>query len=777
MKKYITLIILLLTGITGCSQDSKPTEIHGSYRKAIQLLQQSKKQLQADSLLIETEYNRVLRAYANVSDSLKNHAPDSSFAGFETQRLINLCYAAESVEKLQHQQRNLFGHLGKCQDKLSNLDSIHDEVAKCIVNSYEKQPIWFEDTLLHYVTTAMQQHLDSLDAGSWKPERKQDFVNIYAAQYYKRGIVSMAEPVFRHFRRFYEYNMTSSEQLVFSEDYTLYSANLKPTEKKIGQLIKGRSILLFVNEESPFHLIYLIKIMRTAPQAFPSTPVVVLWDGSKVSSAYMKALRRNLSKPKYYVAGLSDKDSKTAEKYASFTAQGKNGKLQFATNNPIDFQEWLEKPLKEHMEAKKKQLRQNYYRLKKRKDSIAALPVDSTLNYTVSIGPLSIPFRGNWNSQAKVRIKQHAFTSSVEKNDFTSYQQLATLEVYDNDIPHYIDFIPQEKEIDIDLMRTPQNEVKAIFKDSKNYRWNKSSQAIDSLMQISNAYDNLLKNYPFQESKFIHKISRKSNATKNKIDAVIENAKAPGKALLSFKYHVITLSMLPPADSISFNDLNSHYPLAAFDTVIWYSPYYKPWLNTWLNYGANDLPNAIDQAFGYWKVVPDEATEEVGQYIWDRLNAMGRFDALVHLDTTWLAGCSDTNQQDVKKRIEGYKRMAPGKKAPNISWKSNGEKMDLHSLEADSIMIVFWSDDCSYCKEKLPEMYHRYGDSKYVEVIVVAVDNDDSSLKAGKKFMPNWHHVWAKEGWEDELIELYNVFGTPEMYILDGDYKILSKSI
>ncbi|MGM0612608.1 MAG: TlpA family protein disulfide reductase, partial [Bacteroidota bacterium] len=132
---------------------------------------------------------------------------------------------------------------------------------------------------------------------------------------------------------------------------------------------------------------------------------------------------------------------------------------------------------------------------------------------------------------------------------------------------------------------------------------------------------------------------------------------------------------------------------------------------------------------------------------------------------------------DVRKRIEGYKRMAPGKKAPNISWKSNGEKMDLHSLEADTIMIVFWSDDCSYCKEKLPEMYHKYGDSEHVEVIAVAVDKDESSIKNGKQFMPGWHHVWAKEGWDDELIELYNVFGTPEMYILDGDFKILEKSI
>ncbi|MFO8054440.1 MAG: thioredoxin family protein [Bacteroidales bacterium] len=777
MEKHIALIILLLTGITGCSQESKPPEIHNSYRKAIQLLQQSKKQFPADSLLIEEEYNRLVRAYANVSDSLKSHAPETSFAGFETQRFINLCYAAESIEKLQHQQKSLFKHLGQYRDKLYNPDSIHNEVAKCIVNSYEKQAIWFDDTLLHYVTRAMEQHLNSLDADEWSLQKKQQFVNMYAAKYYQRGIVSMAEPVFRHFRRFYQYDSAATDRLKLLQDYMLFSADLQPTKKKLSNLFNGKSIIIFVNNESPFHLIYLIKHMRTAMQAFPQTPVIILRDGSKVSNGYLKALRRNLAKPKHYIAGLSEQDCETAAKYSAFSAQGENGQLLYATNNPVDFLEWLEKPMKEQMEAKKKQHRQNYYKLKKRNDSIVALPVDSTRNYTVSTGPLKIHFRGNWNTRAKVRIKQHAFTKSIEKNDFTLYRQLATLEVYENNIPHYIDFIPPEKEIDIDLIRTPQNEIIAIFKDSKNHRWNKSSQAIDSLMQISNGYYNLLENYPFQESKFIYEISRKSHATNDKMDAVIKNTKGPEKALLSLKYHVMTLSTLPAADSIGFKDLNSHYPAAEFDSAIWYSAYYKPWLDTWLNYGSDDLPNAIDQAFGYWKVVPEEATEEVGQYIWDRLNAMGRFDALVHLDTAWLTGCKGEDNPDVRKRIEGYKRMAPGEKAPNISWENKGEKMNLHSLEADTIMIVFWSDDCSYCKEKLPELYHKYGDSKHVDVIAVAVDKDESSIKNGKQFMPGWHHVWAKEGWDDELTELYNVFGTPEMYILDENFKVIKKSI
>ncbi|MGC9330680.1 MAG: hypothetical protein ACP5DZ_02250 [Bacteroidales bacterium] len=36
-----------------------------------------------------------------------------------------------------------------------------------------------------------------------------------------------------------------------------------------------------------------------------------------------------------------------------------------------------------------------------------------------------------------------------------------------------------------------------------------------------------------------------------------------------------------------------------------------------------------------------------------------------------------------------------------------------------------------------------------------------------------WHYVWAKNGWKNDLSELYNIFGTPEMYVLDEKCEII----
>ncbi|MGC9330675.1 MAG: hypothetical protein ACP5DZ_02225, partial [Bacteroidales bacterium] len=63
-------------------------------------------------------------------------------------------------------------------------DSVNEEVAKFVVNSYETQSIWFEDSLLHHVTSAMKQHMQSLQSWTWLPVQTQAFMDMYAAQYY-----------------------------------------------------------------------------------------------------------------------------------------------------------------------------------------------------------------------------------------------------------------------------------------------------------------------------------------------------------------------------------------------------------------------------------------------------------------------------------------------------------------------------------------------------------------------------------------------------------------
>ncbi|MGC9330676.1 MAG: hypothetical protein ACP5DZ_02230 [Bacteroidales bacterium] len=49
-----------------------------------------------------------------------------------------------------------------------------------------------------------------------------------------------------------------------------------------------------------------------------------------------------------------EEDSSNTDNFPSCYFQTDNGHQKYATNNPIDFLEWLKKPLKSQMKAKKR---------------------------------------------------------------------------------------------------------------------------------------------------------------------------------------------------------------------------------------------------------------------------------------------------------------------------------------------------------------------------------------------------------------------------------------
>ncbi len=63
-----------------------------------------------------------------------------------------------------------------------------------------------------------------------------------------------------------------------------------------------------------------------------------------------------------------------------------------------------------------------------------------------------------------------------------------------------------------------------------------------------------------------------------------------------------------------------------------------------------------------------------------------------------------------------------------------------------------------------------------IKVVAVNIDDDQSSLELGRRIMPLWHHIHARKMWQDQVVELYNIFGTPTIYVLGKDYRIIKKT-
>ncbi len=758
------------------AQDSISSHQHTRFREAVGMLYQTRQLLPSDSMIIDRELARVKDAYAEASQEIKKQYDSIHYVGYEARRLINLCYTARNIPELEKYEKALFEHVATYSSIFENYYELNNDIAQCIVNSYESQSIWFKDSLLHFVIQAAEQHMESLNAHTWSETKQQDFINMYAAHYYQRGIVSMAEPFFRHFREVYGYEAAQQwEMPVLTAGHRVLSSGLSPTNRPFASFT-GNKILMVARQESPYNLIYLITQLRTAREAYPNTPVFILRDPGNVSNSYLMALGRNLAFSDYYIIDFDPAKEGDAEQMACCYHQI-YGELAYSTNNPVDFLEWLEKPLEKQMQDQKRQLQENYQKLQERNEQRASMPVDNTIKYTVTSGLLEVNFRGYWDARPRVKVKQYHFMES-DQGPLSDHVQLAEMQIFVKETPVYSTaFIFLGDTVEVDITADAQHRMRASFYDKQNRDFATLSGVLDSILKLKNTYAHLLNNYPFTESSFYQAIEKRQGALGPQVQDQIARAGSLGAVLLAMKYNAIRLQLADPVDNIGYEDFVEFFPDDQFHPIVWRSPYYQAWVQSWLAYGRKDIKHAVDWLFGSEQLMPEEALSRVGGFLWKQMNAQGRFDVMVHMDTTWLAGCPGTRDQDVQKRMEGYKRMATGNRAPNISWDRQGETMDLYSIEADTIVVVFWSDGCAYCKQELPAMHDRLKDNPGFEVVAVAVDPSETSVKTGERVMPSWHHVRAKKGWDDPLVERYNVFGTPEMYLLDRNHVITEKRI
>ena len=132
-----------------------------------------------------------------------------------------------------------------------------------------------------------------------------------------------------------------------------------------------------------------------------------------------------------------------------------------------------------------------------------------------------------------------------------------------------------------------------------------------------------------------------------------------------------------------------------------------------------------------------------------------------------------------KKKIATIKALKPGKKMPNIILRDTSNKeVSLYNVKAKVKMVLFYSSDCSHCREAMPdileiyEAYHRDG----FEIYAVAIDDSLAMWKNEiKEFNYPWVSVSDLKGMMSPVIDKFNVWMTPTMYMLDENNIIMNK--
>jgi hypothetical protein len=132
-----------------------------------------------------------------------------------------------------------------------------------------------------------------------------------------------------------------------------------------------------------------------------------------------------------------------------------------------------------------------------------------------------------------------------------------------------------------------------------------------------------------------------------------------------------------------------------------------------------------------------------------------------------------------------------GRQAPQLDMlDSIGKSSPLYEIKSNFTVIVFWDPTCSHCKEVVPKVDSIYEAKwKNENVHVYAVKTEGSREQwlnfIKEHHLNGWAHVYPVPGKDEAEIaagrpgfkQLYDVYQTPMLYLLDKDKRIIAKKL
>ncbi len=172
---------------------------------------------------------------------------------------------------------------------------------------------------------------------------------------------------------------------------------------------------------------------------------------------------------------------------------------------------------------------------------------------------------------------------------------------------------------------------------------------------------------------------------------------------------------------------------------------------------------------------------EVSVYLFDLLERHSLFQASEYLAIKLLNQSSCTINSDLTKQLETYRAMKKGNIAPNIIFPQttiypNNEfkPSKLSDIQSPYTLVVFGASWCPKCKQEIPEIANNYfhWKSMGLEVLFVSLDEKENDFIGFVSELP-FVSVCDFQKWKSQIAQDYYVFGTPTMYLLDQNQKII----
>ena len=106
---------------------------------------------------------------------------------------------------------------------------------------------------------------------------------------------------------------------------------------------------------------------------------------------------------------------------------------------------------------------------------------------------------------------------------------------------------------------------------------------------------------------------------------------------------------------------------------------------------------------------------------------------------------------------------------------SSGKKVNLHTKITKLTVLYFWSYDCEHCLEETPKLSAWIKKHPEIKLITACATPDEDRWKEKLKLfkMPGTHVIDPEL--KANYVYSYNIFSTPEIFVIDKNKKILAK--
>jgi thiol-disulfide isomerase/thioredoxin len=232
------------------------------------------------------------------------------------------------------------------------------------------------------------------------------------------------------------------------------------------------------------------------------------------------------------------------------------------------------------------------------------------------------------------------------------------------------------------------------------------------------------------------------------------------------------------------------------------TPFFEPKLEEYFKYYVVPDADSIIPEVNYMlllsRTVPEMHKYLLGKFTDKYINPeyMGQEKVFLFLfdkyfskgDTAWLG---EKQKRYIFDRAYSLMANQLGEPAAELNMlDTSGKNVSLYGLEAPYTFITFWDPNCGHCKEMVPRIDSMYQAKwKAQGVKMVGVNMDDATLPEWKKIIRDqklgWTHIYQPRAVKDDeakrgianFRQLYDVFKTPTLYLLDKDKRIIGKML